>query len=96
MLRWFLFIGGCTLFLQLEASDYYFKRISIEHGLSNATVNTMLRDYNGVLWAGTQQGLNRVGRGSIKKYFYPEDNRKTLQSRSIIKLFEGAIILFGR
>lgn len=89
MLRWFLFIGGCTLFLQLEASDYYFKRISIEHGLSNATVNTMLRDYNGVLWAGTQQGLNRVGRGSIKKYFYPEDNRKTLQSRSIIKLFEG-------
>ncbi|MDO4879687.1 MAG: response regulator [Capnocytophaga sp.] len=51
-----------------EESNYYFKRISIEHGLSQSGVTTIVRDYKGVLWIGTRQGINRVERNHIKKY----------------------------
>lgn len=79
-----------TSFLRAEAVEYYFKRISIEHGLSHATVNTILRDYHGALWVGTKQGLNRVDRGSIRKYFYPSVDNKSSRAGNIIQLFEGS------
>lgn len=44
---------------EASASDYFFKRISIEQGLSQPGVNSILRDRSGILWIGTRQGLNR-------------------------------------
>ena len=75
--------------VQAEAADYYFKRFSIEHGLSHATVNTILRDHRGTLWVGTPLGLNQINRGSIKKYFYPSVEHPLSQTGAVIRLFEG-------
>ena len=36
-----------------------FERISVEHGLSQSSVNAMLQDRQGFLWFGTEDGLNR-------------------------------------
>lgn len=74
---------------EAEAADYYFKRFSIEHGLSHATVNTILRDHRGTLWVGTPLGLNQVDRGSIKKYFYPSVEHPLSQAGAVVRLFEG-------
>ena len=85
-------IIGCLCWLsvaQVEAADYYFKRFSIEHGLSHATVNTILRDHRGTLWIGTPLGLNQVGRGSIKRYFYPSVEHPLSQTGAVVRLFEG-------
>ena len=53
---------------QNPTTEYYFKRISIEHGLSQSGVTTMVRDHKGLLWIGTRQGINRVDRNHLKKY----------------------------
>ena len=85
-------ILGCLCWLsvaQAEAADYYFKRFSIEHGLSHATVNTILRDHRGTLWVGTPLGLNQVDRGSIKRYFYPSVEHPLSQAGAVVRLFEG-------
>ena len=70
------------------AVEYYFKRISIEQGLSHATVNTILRDNRGMLWVGTRQGLNRIDRSGIKKYFDPTSDGKIRQESNVFHLFE--------
>jgi histidine kinase len=50
------------------ATDYYFKRISIEHGLSQTGVTAIVRDHKGTLWVGTRQGINKVERNHVSKY----------------------------
>lgn len=64
-------------------SSYYFKRISIEHGLSQSGVTAIVRDHKGILWIGTRQGINKVERNRIKKYteyhifhLYEDTNQK--------------------
>ncbi len=41
------------------ARSIRFERLSLDDGLSQAAVNTMLQDQTGFLWLGTQDGLNR-------------------------------------
>ena len=36
-----------------------FTRLSVEHGLSQSSVMQILQDRKGLLWFGTQEGLNR-------------------------------------
>ena len=42
-----------------QEESILFDRISIDQGLSQSTVNTILHDSVGYLWFGTQDGLNR-------------------------------------
>jgi len=81
--RKFIFLFWICIFIFINntgASDYFFKRISIEQGLSQPGVNSILRDYNGALWIGTRQGLNRVNRDDLKIYFHNEDNNSVAGS----------------
>ena len=39
--------------------DMKFKRLDTREGLSNSTVNSILRDSRGYVWLGTGYGLNR-------------------------------------
>ncbi len=41
-----------------HAISYHFEHISLEQGLSQTVVNSMVRDSLGYLWIGTQEGLN--------------------------------------
>lgn len=52
-----------SLFLPLIAgaqiSDTRFRRIGVEQGLSNSTINCIFQDSRGFMWFGTRDGLNR-------------------------------------
>lgn len=50
-----------------------FKRIGLEQGLSNSTIETIFQDKRGFLWFGTRDGLNRYD-GSRMVVFKPEAN----------------------
>jgi len=85
-----LFLLTYTLFsiYHVDASDYFFKRISIEQGLSHPGVNCILRDQNGALWIGTRHGLNRVNRNDLKIYFNKNDDKSSLPGNYIHNLNE--------
>ena len=43
----------------MGAESVRFNRLSVEEGLSQATVQAIVQDSVGFVWLGTQQGLNR-------------------------------------
>ncbi|RYY58060.1 MAG: hybrid sensor histidine kinase/response regulator [Chitinophagaceae bacterium] len=52
-----------------------FKRISIEQGLSNSTVEIIFQDKRGFIWIGTRDGLNRFDGKQMKVFrFNPADS----------------------
>lgn len=65
-----------------------FENISLEEGLSQSVVNTILQDRKGFLWIGTGDGLNRYD-GYEFKIYKPDINTPTsLSDRSITELVE--------
>lgn len=59
-----------------------FRTYSIERGLSESVVNTMMQDEDGYLWAGTSYGLNRFDGINFRNY-YSEDGLLNNQINSL-------------
>lgn len=83
-----LFIYFLLSSFGVDPKDYFFKRISIEQGLSHAGVSCIVRDFNGILWVGTRQGLNKVNRNNLKSYFHDRKNSFSLPGNYIYCLHE--------
>ncbi len=49
-------------------TDYRFRHIGIEDGLSQGSIYHMLKDSRGFLWMGTEDGINRFDGKKIKLY----------------------------
>jgi signal transduction histidine kinase/ligand-binding sensor domain-containing protein/DNA-binding response OmpR family regulator len=56
--------------------DIRFERITIESGLSNSEVNSIIQDSTGFIWIGTRNGLNRFD-GNRFIHFYHQTNDTT-------------------
>jgi ligand-binding sensor domain-containing protein len=54
-------------------SVYRFNNYTINNGLSQSSVNTIIQDENSSLWIGTQDGLNRFD-GSKFEIFNSDEN----------------------
>lgn len=67
-------------------SPYYFKKLGVDKGLSQNTVNAILQDSHGFIWFGTKDGLNRYDGISIKVF----KNTNGLENGFITCLFEDA------
>ena len=65
-----------ALFLPGKAVNRYFvEQISLSEGLSQTSVQTVLRDAKGLVWIGTKDGLNRYDESEMNTYFHePEDS----------------------
>lgn len=64
-------------------TNYYFKQIAIENGLSQSSINCILCDHKGMLWIGTKSGLNRFDQYELKNYFNEKDNPHSLPGNYI-------------
>jgi PAS domain S-box-containing protein len=86
---WFLWAFLNSL-LFLRASDIHIKfdRISIEHGLSQSTVFCMLQDRSGLMWFGTENGLNRYDGYSFKTYYHDPKNSNSISDNTISSIIE--------
>ena len=65
-----------------------FKNITIEEGLSQSTVETMLQDSKGYLWFGTNDGLNRYNGYEFQVYKNNKNSQNSLVSNYIIDIKE--------
>lgn len=65
-----------------------FERISIEQGLSQNSVNTILQDSQGFLWFGTEDGLNRYDGYTFTIYRPDMDNPSAISDRWITDMAE--------
>ena len=63
-----------------------FTNLSIEHGLSEATVYAMAQDRQGFLWFATQNGLNRYDGATFVVYKHDDNNPASLSNNFILAL----------
>lgn len=80
-----------SLNLLCSNSGYFFKQIAIKHGLSQASVNSILCDHKGTLWIGTKSGLNCFNRYELKTYFHEKDNKYSLPGNYIQFIAEDSL-----
>jgi len=71
-----------------QIDEIRFERISIESGLSQSSVLSILQDHKDFLWFGTYEGLNRYDGYTFKIYKTDPNNPNTLSSNNIIYLSE--------
>lgn len=71
-----------------QGRDIKFKRITIEDGLSQTTINDIYQDKQGYIWIGTSYGLNRYDGKKFDIYKYSDEGSETIPSNFITKIAE--------
>ncbi|MGL5152484.1 MAG: ligand-binding sensor domain-containing protein [Clostridium sp.] len=86
----FLFVNMLITCSKVNAYDKInFNNISIEEGLSQATVEAIVQDKKGYIWIGTNDGLNRYNGQEFKVYKKEKNNiDKSLIGNYIVSLEE--------
>ena len=82
----FIYIILLTHFV-FSQHDKRFKQITIEDGLSQSTVETIVQDKMGFMWFGTEDGLNRFDGYQFKIYKHDPDDPYSISNNNIWCLF---------
>jgi ligand-binding sensor domain-containing protein/anti-sigma regulatory factor (Ser/Thr protein kinase) len=94
LLWWAALISGGRTDLLAQKENIRFERISLEHGLSQSTVNCILEDHEGFMWFGTQDGLNKYDGYKFTIYRHEDSDSNSLSDsyiRSICEDHEGIL-----
>lgn len=106
-----LLLWICIAGLILRASaqeDINFTALTTKDGLSSNTVNVILKDRYGLVWFGTEDGLDKFDGTNFKVYRHKPGDSATLQANEILSIHEdksgnlwigtsgGAISLYDR
>ena len=68
--------------------DLIFKKISIEQGLSQSSINAVLEDKFGFIWIGTDDGLNLYDGYGFKIFKHDPKNKNSIPGNIITSLLE--------
>ncbi len=84
-------VAGLQAFPVMAAQQpMFFKHLSLQDGLSQNTVMSILQDSQGFIWLGTENGLNRYDGYSIKRYLRDRETTKGLASDFIRSIVEDS------
>lgn len=72
--------------LCMAQENIRFDRISVNEGLSQSDVKSMVQDRFGFLWIGTRDGLNRYDGLEFRKYGQEKDDSTSIQFNQILDL----------
>ncbi len=69
-------------------TDIDFENISLEEGMSQSVVTSIIQDQYGFMWFGTQDGLNRYDGYNFKVFKHDPDDPNSLSDSLIMSLLE--------
>ncbi len=72
------------------AQDIKFNHITTDDGLANGNVRSIIQDYQGFFWFGTEDGLQRYDGYSLVDYRHNPQDSLSLTSNFILELFEDS------
>lgn len=84
------FLTAYLLAYAALAQTVFFNNISQEEGLRNGNVRAIVKDYQGFIWIGTEDGLHRFDGYTMKIYSKVEGDSSTIGSNYIICLYEDS------
>ena len=73
-----------------EYKNLTFEHLSIEHGLSQITVHSILEDNKGFLWFGTEDGLNRYDGYEFVVYRHNSNDPNCISDNFVWSIFEDS------
>ena len=85
-----LLLVACLVPLIGTAQPVFFNQISQEDGLRNGNVRAIVKDFQGFIWIGTEDGLHRFDGNQMKIYRHRESDSLSLTSNFILGLFEDS------
>ena len=92
-----LFYVICSARCQAQRySNFHFRKLQVEDGLSENTVYCILQDQQGFMWFGTKDGLNRYDGTSFKNYHYQPLKKQSLGNnfvRSMAEISPGQLYI---
>mgnify|MGYP006269406597 CR=1 FL=1 len=72
----------------MAAQNYRFDQLNVADGLSQNTVNTILKDRRGYIWIGTNDGLNQYNGYSFQVFRNQNTNPHSLKGNKVLTLLE--------
>ncbi len=91
VLFWFiLMFAAFSVRSQIASYDIRFHTFTIDDGLTQNMVRSMLVDKTGFLWIGTSDGLNRFDGTDFVHFRHDPDNPASLPANQVFSLFELA------
>ncbi|UCE08006.1 MAG: histidine kinase, partial [bacterium] len=71
-----------------QNNNLKFEHLSIANGLSNSTVNCILKDSRGLMWFGTNDGLNKYDGYQVTIYKNAPENLQSINSYEVMAIME--------
>jgi signal transduction histidine kinase/ligand-binding sensor domain-containing protein/DNA-binding response OmpR family regulator len=90
--HWLIFLLAIFVltFLNAQEREISFDIISVHDGLSDLTVNSITQDYEGYMWFGTNNGLNRYDGIEFTHYYIEGNNPNSLKGNIISCMLEDS------
>ncbi|MGE4287190.1 MAG: two-component regulator propeller domain-containing protein [Salinivirgaceae bacterium] len=83
------YIVGLFWGLSLAAqTEYSFKHLTINQGLSNNQINCIFKDSRGFMWFGTSSGLDRYDGNSFKIFSHIQNDTNSIIDNNILNIQE--------
>ncbi len=87
---WLLVLLALTSPVQASEGNVRFTHLTLDDGLSQANVESVLQDRRGFIWLATEDGLNRYDGRTIRVYKHDSQDPTSLAHSWVRALLEGA------
>ena len=88
LLLFVLLLSTVNLFGQASSNSNNFKHLTVDDGLSHATVNRIMEDHLGMLWVATRYGLNRYDGNEFKTFLPSSSSPYSIKAYEVLSLWE--------
>lgn len=91
LFTFFLLVFYSLNLLSQENSNFHFKKIQVDDGLSESAIYCIMQDMKGFMWFGTKDGLNRYDGYNFRIFRNNPNNTQSIGNNFIRCIAEGDI-----